>query len=126
MSEKPTQNGKLSTPYNPFKNDDGPGTDNHYRLQNTAWPDLLQCSLELTRNGDNDFEDVQLVNWKNDHVGGKHKATIPGNTGTADFKGLPLTLHVNKQGNFGTKVGFTYGDNPNIDARVSINSNQSI
>lgn len=116
MSEKPTKNGKMSTPYNPFKYGASVGTDNHYRLEHTVYPDLLQCKVKLTRNGDNDFEDIKLFNWKNNQVGGTQKKTIPGNTGTADFTGLPLTLHVNKQGNFNTKVGFTYGENENVQA----------
>lgn len=110
MTVKKTQNGKISSPYDPK------GTDNHYALQNTVYKDILQCSVELTRNGDNDIEDVKLFNWENNDVAQTKSCSITGNTGTCDLKGLPNNLRLEKQGNLGTKLGFTYAaDSKNVN-----------
>ncbi|EON68583.1 hypothetical protein W97_07841 [Coniosporium apollinis CBS 100218] len=102
MTAKKTQNGKISSPYDPK------GTDNHYALQNTVYKDIFQCSVELTRDGDNDFKNVKLFDWENKEVTQTTSCSIPGNTGTCDLQGLPNDLQLEKQGNFGTKLGFTY------------------
>ena len=117
LTEKATQNGKISSAYNPFAvNPSAPNLkrDNHYSLENTAYPDLLQCSVELTRNGDNSFE-ATLFDWRNDQVSQATKQ-ITGTTGTAKFTGLPLDLTVGKTGAFGSLVNFEYGDSPNTQA----------
>ena len=111
LTQKKTQNGKISSHYDPFGNPPKLQPDNHYALDNTVYPDLYQCSVELTRTGDNDFE-AALLNWKNSQVS-KGTKKIPGSTGTAKFTGLPLDLMVGKTGAFDTKVTFEYGNNPN-------------
>lgn len=116
LTEKQTQNGKISSPYNPFGlNPFSAGSlllnhDNHYALENTGTPDLLQCSVELARNGDNSFA-ATLLNWNNKIVS-QATQLIPGATGTAKFTGLPLDLTIGKTGAFSSDVTFEYGDSP--------------
>ena len=114
LTEKRTQNGKISSHYDPFGHPPKTQPDNHYALENTVHPDLYQCSVELQRTGDNGFE-AALVNWKNAQVS-KVTEQIPGKTGTAKFMGLPLELTVGKTGPLGSKVTFEYGDNQNMQA----------
>ena len=112
MTEKQTSTGKISFPYDPFAKLPGARQhDNHYALDETVYPDLLQCSVELTRNGDNTFE-ATLFNWNNDNVGHDTKQ-IPGGRGTATFTGLPLGLKIGKTGPLNSLTTFEYGDDPN-------------
>lgn len=116
LTEKQSANGKFSSPYNPFGlRTPRPSApllhDNHYALEETVYPDLLQCSVELTRNGANSFE-AELVNWNNVHVS-KTTKQITDATGTAKFTGLPLDLTIGKTGALGSLVTFEYGDSPN-------------
>ncbi|KAL9110581.1 MAG: hypothetical protein Q9227_004939 [Pyrenula ochraceoflavens] len=109
LTSKPTKNGKISAHYDPE------GSDNHYALQNTAYKDLFQCSIELTRDGDSDFKDVKLFNWENHGVTHTHDCTINSDTGTCDLKGLPNTLTLGRTGAFNTKLTFQYADSSNVN-----------
>lgn len=112
MTEKQTQTGKITSPYDPFARlPNARQHDNHYALEETVYPDLLQCSVKLTRNGDNAFE-VTLTNWNNDDIS-HDTQQIPGSTGTATFTGLPLDLKIGKTGTLNSLITFEYGDNPN-------------
>ena len=114
LTQKATQHGKISSPYDPFGHSSGSLPDNHYALEGTSNLDLYQCRVELRRARENSFE-ATLFNWRNVEVS-KETKLIPGNTGTAKFNGLPWELTVGKTGVFGSAVTFEYGDNQNTQA----------
>lgn len=114
MTDKGTQNGKISAPYDPFGRPPGLQPDNRYALQNTIYPDLFQCSVELARTGDDSFE-AALFNWRNTEIS-RATQQITGATGTATFTGLPLDLNIGKTGKLATLVTFEYGNSPNAQA----------
>ncbi|KAK6953889.1 hypothetical protein Daesc_003851 [Daldinia eschscholtzii] len=107
MRKKANQNGKISAPYNH-------ATDNAYSYQDGPWKDVLQCSVELTRDGDNTFGDMKLFNHLNDKdVSRSSSCSVQSATGDCEVKGLPNPLTISKTGGFGTKIGFHY-PNPNF------------
>lgn len=114
LTAKATQNGKISARYDPFGDVPRRQPDNHYSLDNTVYPNIYQCSVELTRTGDNSFE-AALFNWRNRQVSRATKQITRG-TGTADFTGLLLGLFIGKTGAFGSRVNFEYGNSPNTQA----------
>ncbi|ROV91229.1 hypothetical protein VMCG_09368 [Cytospora schulzeri] len=77
MTRKPTQNGKISSFYDPL------GTDNRYMLSNqNAADELFQCSVKISRPDDNTFEygvddmDPDFLSWDSDDIGdGRGPAT---------------------------------------------------
>ena len=114
LTSKPTQNGKISAPYDPK------GSDNRFALQNTVYKDIFQCSIEFTRNGDNDFKNIKLFNWENvEKTDPNSKScSITGATGTCDLKGLPNVLTLTKNDKFdGKPIGFEY--DPGTNAGVN-------
>lgn len=89
MTEKQTETGKITYPYDPFAKLPGVRLhDNHYALLDAIYPDVLQCSVEVMRTGDTTFE-ATLIDWNNVNVGhDTHR--IPDSFGMAIFTGLPL------------------------------------
>lgn len=110
MTSKPVNAGKISARYEPSDN-------NGYSTQNTVYADLFQCSVELTRDGDNDFKDFKVFNWENKDTTDPNvkSCTISGTTGQCDVKGLPSNLVLKKTGAFGSVLNFEYADTNNIN-----------
>ncbi|KAL9618755.1 MAG: hypothetical protein Q9160_006549 [Pyrenula sp. 1 TL-2023] len=110
MTSKPVNAGKISARYEPSDN-------NRYSTQQTVYADLFQCSVELTRDGDNDFKDFKVFNWENkDTTDPKVKScTISSGTGQCDMKGLPNNLVLKKTGAFGTVLNFEYATTGNVN-----------
>lgn len=108
MSEKSTQNGKISSFYDPF------GTDNRYQL--TGIPnskDLLQASVFISRPDDRVFH-YRITNASNVDVGAGTDAVM-GSTGSFIIHDLPSPLTVGKTGPMGTQVSFEYGVQGDVD-----------
>lgn len=101
MTSKPTQNGKIDAPYN-LK-----GNDNKYKLLNTPYKELYQCSVEFTREGDTDFKNVKLGTFDNkDKTVADFKLAKNGDTTL--LKGLPNDLQVKRTGGLNSKIEFIY------------------
>lgn len=101
LTAKPNSLGKISAPIDPA------GTDNHYALQNTVYANLYECSVKFTRDGDRDFRNVVLTDWKNQDIASPD-CDVQGPTGQCNFVGLPKDLAVIKTGNLGSVIGFEY------------------
>jgi hypothetical protein len=101
LFEKKIPTGKITSYYNRA------GDDNKYKLSNTVYAELYQCSVAFTRDGDATIKDVTLSDWEN-------KDTTPvgcnlANDGdTCDLQGLPNDLQVKRTGSFGSKLEFEY------------------
>lgn len=110
MTSKPVPGGKISARYEPSDN-------NRYSLQQTVFADLFQCSVELTRDGDNDFKDFKVFDCENKDTTDPNvkSCTIAAATGQCDVKGLPNNLVLKKTGAFGTELNFEYADSTNVN-----------
>ena len=102
LTAKPIGGGKISSHYNLA------GDDNRYALQNTAYADLYQCSVEFQRQGDNDFTNVILADWENHEVQTTTSCTIPVNLGACVLQGLPNDLQITRSGPLGSQIVFEY------------------
>ncbi|KAM4060732.1 deoxyribonuclease NucA/NucB domain-containing protein [Hirsutella rhossiliensis] len=103
LTKKRQKYGQISVPIEPNDSDQ----DNLYALQDTRFKRIFQCSIKLTREGDNHFKSIEL----GDGEGTKHEAPdcdIPGATGHCTLEGLPKELKLFKKGPLGSKLKFEY------------------
>lgn len=101
LTAKPNSLGKISAPIDPT------GTDNHYALQNTIYADLYECSVKFTRDGDRDFRNAVLSDWRNQDIASPD-CSVQDATGNCNLEGLPKNLTIFKTGNLGSVIGFEY------------------
>lgn len=110
MTAKTVPSGRISAHYNP-------PTDNHYALQNAGVGDLFQCSVEVTRNGDNDFSNIAVFDSNNLPVTDPTTTacSIIDANGLCEIRGLPQSLIMGKSGTFGTALVFEYSTIGNVN-----------
>jgi hypothetical protein len=112
LTSKKTQNGKISSPYEPD------GTDNHYAIQ---YKEIMQCSVEFLKSEYFEVE-ARVVDWDI-----KDKTTVrlnfQSNQFSAVLKDLPFDLQVQSEGILGTPLKFKYGSQANPVSYFAWNSN---
>jgi hypothetical protein len=101
MREKKVQTGKIEAPY--FR----AGDNNKYGWQGTPYAELYQCSVELERDGDSDFNDIKLFDFQNRQAGNTQSTTLDAQ-GTYGILGLPLVLQLKRTAGFNSRLEFIY------------------
>ncbi|KAL1597347.1 hypothetical protein SLS60_008931 [Paraconiothyrium brasiliense] len=101
MREKQVQTGKIEAPY--FRARD----NNKYGWQGTPYAELYQCSVELERDGDSNFNNIKLFDFKNRQAGNTQSTTLDAQ-GTYGILGLPLVLQLKRTDAFNSRLEFQY------------------
>jgi hypothetical protein len=102
LSEKRNVGGKIASPYDGAK-----GRDNKYKLSETPYKELYQCSVKFIRNGDSSITDAKVESFDETET---KVADFKLATDGATFlmKGLPKDLQVKRKGPFGSYLEFIY------------------
>jgi hypothetical protein len=121
LTSKPTANGKISVPYNPFRipgpNSLGVGSDNHYAIQYGTKPEMMQCSVEYVRTEHNEVS-ARVVNWRNEDQPNV-RTTHANSAYTTTLTGLPFDLVITANGGLGSQLRFVYGNQQSQNNRIS-------
>ena len=105
LSELPTDTGRFDFPYDNV-------TDNHYQItrlpsdDNNTPADILQCSVQVDRTGNDDFS-AEIFDVDGNSQG-TQDATLEDALDQFSVDGLPYPVTIQKTGNIGSEVRFTF------------------